>query len=192
MVDERGWLRSERRCGRCASGWKRGWKLRSAGAPGLPPLVLERHVCFGGLDNRVQCVRPESGHRVFSVALEGRVRRPLTAWRATAQENEVLLAVLEQGSSLILLGLRDGHKLASFVLPPDEGTFVGAPLTRHDGLLVLARQDYAPESAALLLFRIESQPAARTTSSVSPAATSAPSSQRISTTSASSGSSPAP
>jgi len=241
-VDERGWLRAQRRCPRCTSGWKGAWKLRAAGAPGVPPLLVEHRVCFGSLDNRVQCVRARNGHRTWSVEVGGRVRRPLALWCAVpagADINEdvkkkrkkkeeaeppeptrLLLAVLDQGSELLLLAASDGHRVAALKLPPSVGALVGVPLTTPDGLLVLARQDYAESAAALLVYRVESPPPARprpegepavlpepaerdagslpepgsgrTTTSVSPASTSAPSRQRISTTSASPGSPGAP
>lgn len=207
-ADPSGVVRAERRCGRCSRGWKRKWQLRAAGVSSVAPLVVGKRVYFGSLDNRVLCVRARNGHRVWAVDVGGRVAQPLVSWTGPPADAAVgathssspaaplgaVLAVLEEGSELLVLSDRDGARIARMKLVTGQGKIVSVPLTTPDGRLAVARQNYAETDAALLLLRLvppQPLPAARehqrTTKSTSPAATSSPSPRRISTTSASSG-----
>ena len=48
-----------------------------AGSTVSPPLVTQKRVYFGALDNRVYCIKRRSGHRVWAIDVAGRVTRPL-------------------------------------------------------------------------------------------------------------------
>jgi hypothetical protein len=209
---------AEKRCRGCRRGWKRAWRLRAAGSELAPPLPVDDTLCYGAFDNLVQCVDARNGHRLWMVDVGSRVTRRLVAWHGElepaptsshaenvadrrANEGEdasILLAITREGAELLALDAVRGVEVASVELTPAEGRFVGVPLAAADGRVIVARQWYRRDAASLVVYRLaHAEPdvpethAGRTTRSVSPARTSAPSSQRIATTTARSGS-PAP
>ena len=167
-----GFLLAQKRCRTCPAGWRKRWRLRVAGAGLAPPLVTEKRIYYGALDNRVYALKRRNGHRVWEADLEGRVSRSLRIWRPAEPEDQaeraarapspaLLLVVPDDGSAVVALDARTGAKVASYELPDDGGTLVGAPVVTPDGRIVVARQKYTPEDASLMVFRLVSprQPA---------------------------------
>jgi hypothetical protein len=167
-TDSDGWVRAEKRCKRCKRGWKKKWRLRGAGAPGLSPLVLDRRVCYGGMDNRVYCNKARNGHRIWAVNVGGRVSERLVHWAGVRMGERsdlrlaavspdavtAILAILEQGSELVALSEADGFRIGALKLAAGEGKLVSVPVTTPDGRIVAARQSYAESDAALLVYRL--------------------------------------
>jgi len=167
-TDSDGWVRAEKRCKRCKRGWKKKWRLRGTGAPGLSPLVVDRRVCYGGLDNRVYCNKTRNGHRIWAVDVGGRVSDRLVHWSGVRMGMQsdlrlaavspdavtAILAILEQGSELVVLTQADGYRIGSLKLASGEGKLVSVPVTTPDGRIVVARQSYAEADASLLVYRL--------------------------------------
>ena len=212
-----GFIVAEKLCARCSKRWKKMWRLRAPGDEFARPVVTDRRVFYGTTDNRVFAVKRRNGHRVWAAEIPGRAVRPLEqvrvqvppelALRGKTKKSslwlDLILVVPASGRTLIALDSRNGERVASFDLEEDE-MLVGAPLARQ-GRVVVARQKYDANDAALLVFRLaptapvlpeesapepESEPepqTSRTTTRTSPARTSRASSPRTSTTSTSSG-----
>lgn len=163
-MSENGFLVAQRKCARCLTGWRQHWVLRVAGVGLAPPLVTEKRVFFGAMDNRVYCVKRKNGHRVWEIDLEARVSRPLGLWRAPADDSDpgkaltLVLVVSGGGSGMVALDSRTGAKVASYTLPDGGGMLIGAPLVTPDGRIVVARQKYTPSDASLMVFDL-TQPA---------------------------------
>jgi hypothetical protein len=161
-----GALEAQRRCKRCKAGWKGTWKLRVPGNTLAPPLIGERHVYFGALDNRVYCVKARNGHRVWVTDLGARVSSPLVSWRGSIggrplhdttspqEELSLILAVPDGGAELTAMDSRLGQPVASLRLEDDEGKLVSGPLATPDGKIVVARQKYAETEASLMVYRL--------------------------------------
>jgi hypothetical protein len=161
-----GAIEAQRRCKRCKAGWKRKWRLRVPGNTLAPPLIGERHLYFGALDNRVYCVKARSGHRVWVADLGARVSSPLVRWRGSIggnpavegtsppQEVTMILAVPDGGSELTALDSAQGQPVATLRLEDDEGKLVSGPLATPDGKIVVARQKYAETEASLMVYRL--------------------------------------
>ena len=214
-----GFIVAEKHCARCSKRWKKKWRIRAPGDEFARPVVSDRRVFYGTTDNRVFSVKRRNGHRVWAADIPGRVVRPLEIARVQAPPElalrgkakrkdslwlDLILVVPASGRTLIALDARNGERVASFDLEEDE-MLIGAPLAR-EGRVVVARQKYDAQDAALLVFRLapavpflpdEQAPAAsepqtsRTSTRISPARTSRDSLTRTSTTSTSSGA-PAP
>jgi len=159
-----GAIEAQRRCKRCKAGWKRRWRLRVPGNTLAPPLIGDRHLYFGALDNRVYCVKARNGHRVWVADLGARVSSPLVRWRGSIggnpavegtsppQEVIMILAVPEGGSELTALDSVQGQPVATLRLEDDEGKLVSGPLATPDGKIVVARQKYAETEASLMVY----------------------------------------
>ena len=157
-VEPEGFVRAEKSCRRCKRGWKKKWKLRLPAAAEAPPVTVGKLVCVGALDNRVYCLKARNGHRRWTADVGGRVSQPLVHWPGPPEAEErrgALLAVLEGGSSLALLGAEDGKTIGSLEFGAAEGKIVDVPLAAPDGRLVLARQGYADSDAVLAVYRLE-------------------------------------
>jgi hypothetical protein len=170
-VMETGQILMQKRCGRCVKGWRKKWKLRVSGRASAPPLITDTRVFFGATDNRVYGLKRKNGHRVWEANVEGRASRRLELWRpprggigqppvesALEINLEVLLVVPDEGAGLIALDARTGTRVATFAVPEDGGTLVGPPLVTPDGKIVVARQNYSPADAALMVFDLELPP----------------------------------
>lgn len=161
-----GAIQAQRSCKRCKSGWKRIWKLRVPGNTLAPPLLDERHLYFGSLDNRVYCVKARNGHRVWVTDLGARVSSQLVRWRGSIggdpldeaasppREVSLILAVPDGGSELTALDSEGGQPVARLRLEDDEGKLVSGPIATPDGKIVVARQKYAATEASLMVYRL--------------------------------------
>ena len=157
-LTEDGFLLAQKRCRSCPVGWRRRWRLRVAGVDLAPPLVTEKRVFYGALDNRVYAVKRRNGHRVWEADLEGRISRRLRLWQPP-EENEppaysLVLVVPDDGSGIVALDARTGAKVASWELQDDDGQLIGDPVVTPDGGIVVARQKYMAEDASLMVFRL--------------------------------------
>jgi len=155
-VDE--WqLVAQKSCRGCASGWRRGWRLRVPGLAQAPPLITARRVYYGAADNRVYGVKRKNGHRVWATPLDGRVLRPLALWVAAGRPDDAaaaILAVPEPGKELIVLDALGGRVSQRYPLAAHSDKIVGAPLATPDGLIILARQGYTDQDAGLIVLKI--------------------------------------
>ncbi|MCP3979929.1 MAG: PQQ-binding-like beta-propeller repeat protein [bacterium] len=153
---DRRWIVAQKACKRCKRGWKRVWKLRVPGSTVAPPLVTDKRVFFGALDNRVYAVKRRNGHRVWAVDLEGRASRRLIALSdlATQDEQALLLAVPGHGTAILALDMADGSRKAAFRLEENDGRIVGVPVPTPDGHILVARQKYRDNEASLLVLRL--------------------------------------
>lgn len=167
-VTAEGFLMAQKKCGRCVAGWRRRWKLKVAGVGLAPPLVTEKRIFYGGLDNKVYGLKRRNGHRVWVADLEGRVSRSLRLWWLPSDAGEddaeptapltLVLVVPDDGSGIVALDSRSGATVASYDLPEDGGTLIGAPVVTPDGKVVVARQKYTPADASLMVFRLVAPP----------------------------------
>jgi len=160
-----GFIVAEKRCAGCRRGWKKIWRIRAPGDEFARPVVSDHRVFYGTTDNRVYAVKRRSGHRVWAAEIPGRVVRPLEQVRVQAPTElatlskkaslwlDLILVVPASGRTMIALDTRNGERVASFDLEEDE-MLVGAPVVR-EGRVVVARQKYDANDAALLLFRLE-------------------------------------
>ena len=160
-----GVLEAQKSCRRCKTGWKRSWKLRIPGNTLLPPLVADRRVYIGGLDNRVYSLKARNGHRVWTVDIGGRISTPLMLWRGeipkptpedplATRELTLILAVPASGSQMVALESQGGRQVASMRLPEGGGKLVSGPRATRDGKVVVARQQYAESEASLMVYRL--------------------------------------
>ena len=160
-----GVLEAQKSCRRCKTGWKRSWRLRVPGNTLVPPLVADRRVYIGALDNRVYSLKARNGHRVWTVDIGGRISTPLMLWRGeipeptakdplATRELTLILAVPASGSQMVALESQGGRRVASMRLPEGSGKLVSGPLTTPDGKVVVARQQYAETEASLLVYRL--------------------------------------
>ena len=161
-----GFIVAEKHCASCGKRWKKKWRIRAPGDEFARPVVTDRRVFYGTTDNRVFAVKRRNGHRVWAADIPGRVVRPLELVRVQAPPElvargkskgsslwlDLILVVPASGRTLIALDARNGERVASFDLEEDE-MLVGAPLAR-DGHVVVARQKYEANDAALLVFRL--------------------------------------
>jgi len=150
---------AEKRCRHCRRGWRRIWKLRVAGPTPAPPLVTERRVFFGALDNRVYSVRKRNGHRMWASDVGGRVPGRLALWKAQSPvagrpPPAAILVVPGRGQRIVALDPRSGTELGRFELAKPESKWVGAPIAAPDGRIVAAAQNYAPTDAVLVVLRL--------------------------------------
>ena len=146
-----GALEAQKSCRRCKTGWKRSWRLRVPGNTLVPPLVADRRVYIGALDNRVYSLKARNGHRVWTVDIGGRISTPLMLWRGeipqptpqdplATRELTLILAVPASGSEMVALEGQGGRQVASMRLPEGGGKLVSGPLATPDGTVVVARQ----------------------------------------------------
>ncbi len=158
-------LEAQKSCRRCKTGWKRSWKLRIPGNTLVPPLVADRRVYIGGLDNHVYSLKARNGHRVWAVDVAGRISTPLMLWRGeiskptpqdplAMRDLTLILTVPASGSQMVALESQSGRQVASLRLPEGGGKLVSGPLAMPDGKVVVARQQYAESEASLMVYRL--------------------------------------
>lgn len=142
--------------------WARSWKLVAPNSILAPPLLVGPRLCYAGLDDRVTCVRASNGHRLWAVDLGDRLSRALTSWPASgnpAIEGEVLLAVPDDGASVIALDAYDGRRIATFDLPATHH-FASSALVVSGDRIAIARKGYEDREAALVLLKLTRPPPA--------------------------------
>lgn len=161
-----GWILAQRRCSRCAEGWKKVWRLRVPGHAPAPPLVRDRRVYFGAMDNRIYCVKRKNGHRVWTFDVDGRISGPLVPWSGEIAGNgsdedereqrelNLILAVPDGGAELLALNQELGQKVAGISVPAGEGYLLNAPLATPDGRVAVAWQKYSETDASLMVYRL--------------------------------------
>lgn len=156
-VLESGHILAQKGCRDCGKRWRKKWKLRVAGSDMAPPLLTGNRAFFGGLDNRVYCVKRRNGHRVWDSDIPGRASQPLAMWRRggiaeSAEEVELIILVPDDGRSIIALDAATGSRAAAYDLPQNGGQLKGSPIVTTDGKIVVARQLYAAAQASLMVF----------------------------------------
>lgn len=162
IVEAETWSRLRKR-------WAREWMIVAPNSLLAPPILVGARLCYSGLDDRVVCVRASNGHRLWAVDLGDRISRPLARWPAAAPahaktpkgdraiEGEILLAVPDDGASLIALDAYDGTRVASYELPPTHH-FASAALVAASGTIAVTRKGYEDPDAALVLLRLRPSP----------------------------------
>jgi hypothetical protein len=152
-VLESGHILAQKGCRDCRKKWRKKWKLRVAGGDMAPPLLTGNRAFYGGLDNRVYCVKRRNGHRLWDSDIPGRVSQPLAMWRSGGtDEVELIVLVPDDGRSIIALDTVTGSRVAAYDLPQNGGQLKGSPIVTADGKIVVARQLYAAEQASLMVF----------------------------------------
>jgi len=140
--------------------WVASWRIVAPNSIMAPPILLGPRLCYAGLDDRVTCVRASNGHRVWAVDLGDRLSRGLTCWPACGKgsvDGEILLAVPDDGASLIALDAYDGRRVATFNLPSPQ-RFASSAFVASDGRIAIARKGYEAKDAALVLLRLTPPP----------------------------------
>jgi hypothetical protein len=150
-VLDSGHILAQKGCGDCRKKWRKKWKLRVAGSDMAPPLLTDNRAFYGGLDNRVYCLKRRNGHRMWDSDIAGRVSQPLALWRSDG-EVELIILVPDDGRSIIALHAATGSRTAAFDLPQNGGQLKGSPIVTTDGKIVVARQLYAAAQASLMVF----------------------------------------
>jgi hypothetical protein len=159
-----GWMLAQKRCRSCKKGWRKKWRLRVPGSAEVPPLVTRKRLFFGGLENRVYCVKRRNGHRVWAKDVKSRIVDPLVMWNAlpvldpTADlpgDFQLILVVASKRSEIVALSAGSGERIASFTLSESEGKLVGVPVATPDGRIIVARQKYAASEASLMVLMLE-------------------------------------
>ena len=143
--------------------WTSSWRIVAPNSILAPPVLLGLRLCYAGLDDRVTCVRASNGHRLWAVDLGDRLSRGLTCWPACgdrAADGEILLAVPDDGASVIALDAYDGRRVATFELPATH-RFASPALVVSRDRIAIARKGYDDREAALLLLRLTRPPPAR-------------------------------
>jgi hypothetical protein len=154
---ESGHILAQKSCNRCSKGWHKKWKLRIAGNDIAPPLLTDNRVFYGGLDNRVYCLKRRNGHRLWESDAPGRVSQRLARWRLSGAPEgegtaELIILIPDSGKEIIALDARTGGRIATFDIPQNGGKLKGSPLVTTDGKIVVARQRYASAQASLMVF----------------------------------------
>lgn len=158
---QEGLVESEKRRG-AAKKWRKSWRLVAPNSIFAPPVLAGARLCYAGLDDRVMCLRAKNGHRLWAVDLGDRLSRGLTCWPACgdrAEDTEILLAVPDDGATVIALDAYDGRKVATFELPPTHH-FASSALVVSPDRIALSRKGYDDHEAALLLLRLTPPPPA--------------------------------
>jgi hypothetical protein len=135
--------------------WSRSWRIRAPNAIPSPPLLVGPRLCYAGLDDRVTCVRASNGHRLWSADLGDRLSRPLTLWPAVpknADDGAIVLAVPDDGASVIALDAYDGRRVATYELPAHH-RFASPALVTTGDTIAIARKGYDDREAAMVLLR---------------------------------------
>jgi hypothetical protein len=151
----------EKRCTRCKRGWRRSWRLRVAGSTVAPPLVTPDRVYFGAMDNRLYCVKRRNGHRIWVADAESRLSRPLVLWQVLGRAPgsggsgfELILTVPDDRPEVQAWNAQNGERVATFSLSEEGGRLIGVPLATPDGKIIVARQNYAPADASLMVLQL--------------------------------------
>ena len=145
--------------------WKRSWKIVAPNATPAPPILMGPRLCYAGLDDRVTCVKASNGHRLWTMDLGDRLSRPIARWPSASAarvasdtgdrtiEGEILLAVPDNGASMIALDAYDGRRLATYDLPP-AARLVSGPLVFSDDGIVAVREAFDKREVAVLVLRL--------------------------------------
>ncbi len=148
----------QKACKGCRSGWRRRWRLRVPGLAPVPPLMTARRVYFGAADNRVYGVRRKNGHRLWATALDGRMLRELALWVGPDSGHDppvaAILAVPEPGAELVVLDVYGGTVILRYRLASEGDVIVGSPVATGDGHVILARQGYTEQDAAVIVLKM--------------------------------------
>ena len=145
--------------------WRRSWKIVAPNATPAPPILIGPRLCYAGLDDRVTCVKAKNGHRLWTTDLGDRLSRPIARWPSASParvapttadrtiEGEILLAVPDNGASMIALDAYDGRRLATYDLPP-AARLVSGPLVFADDGIVAVREAFDKRQVAVLVLRL--------------------------------------
>jgi hypothetical protein len=154
--------------------WRHSWRIVAPNATPAPPILMGPRLCYAGLDDRVTCVKANNGHRLWTTDLGDRLSRPIARWpsaspaRVTTKtgdrtiEGEILLAVPDNGASMIALDAYDGRRLATYDLPTEQ-RLVSGPLVFGDDGIAAVREAFDKTQVAVLVLRLvhnEAPPAA--------------------------------
>jgi hypothetical protein len=145
---------------RPGSRWHKSWRIVAPNSILAPPILLGPRLCYTGLDDCVTCVRASNGHRLWAVDLGDRLSRALSCWPSCTDrpvDGSILLAVPDDGASVIALDAYDGRRIASFELPA-HGRFASTALVVSGGRIAIARKGYDDKEAALVLLRLAPPP----------------------------------
>jgi hypothetical protein len=140
--------------------WSSSWRIIAPNSILAPPILIGPRLCYAGLDDRVTCVRASNGHRLWTVDLGDRLSRGLSVWPESPDptiNGQVVLAVPDDGASVIALDAYDGRKVATFDLPPTHRFASSALVVSHDRIAI-ARKGYEDREAALVLLRLTRPP----------------------------------
>jgi hypothetical protein len=145
--------------------WRRSWHIVAPNATPAPPILMGPRLCYAGLDDRVTCVKASNGHRLWTTDLGDRLSRPIARWpsaspaRVTVKagdrtiEGEILLAVPDNGASMIALDAYDGRRLATYELLAEE-RLVSGPLVFPDDGIAAVREAFDKRQVAVLVLRL--------------------------------------
>jgi hypothetical protein len=164
---QEGLVEAERRS-RARRGWSRSWRIIAPNSILSPPILVGPRLCYAGLDDRVTCVRASNGHRLWAVDLGDRLSRALAVWPADSAaklDGAIVLAVPDDGASVIALDAYDGRRVATYELPPHHH-FASPALVFPGDRIALARKGYDDREAALVLLRLVPPPPAGPPSAV--------------------------
>jgi hypothetical protein len=145
--------------------WKRVWKIVAPNATPAPPILIGPRLCYAGLDDRVTCVKAKNGHRLWTTDLGDRLSRPIARWPSASAarvapttgdrtiEGEILLAVPDNGASMIALDAYDGRRLATYELPPSV-RLVSGPIVLGDDGIAAVQEAFDKRQVAVLVLRL--------------------------------------
>lgn len=156
---QEGLVESEKRRGE-GKKWRRSWKVIAPNSIFAKPVLAGPRLCYAGLDDRVTCVRTKNGHLLWAVDLGDRLSRGLTCWPKCGDgpgDAEILLAVPDDGATVIALDAYDGRTVDSFELPPTHH-FASPALVVSPDRIALARKGYDDREAVLVLLRLVPPP----------------------------------
>jgi len=152
---QEGLVEAERRS-RARRGWSRSWRIVAPNSILSPPVLVGLRLCYAGLDDRVTCVRASNGHRLWAVDLGDRLSRALAIWSAEGSggtAGEIVLAVPDDGASVIALDAYDGRRVATYELLSHHH-FASPALVVAGDRIAIARKGYDDREAALVLLRL--------------------------------------
>ena len=159
-----GIIEAEKR-GKEGKRWKGSWKIVAPNSTPAPPILIGPRLCYAGLDDRVTCVKAGNGHRLWTTDLGDRLSRPIARWPSASParvapstrdrtiEGEILLAVPDNGASMIALDAYDGRRLATYDLPA-AARLVSGPLVFADDGIVAVREAFDKRQVAVLVLRL--------------------------------------
>jgi hypothetical protein len=145
--------------------WRHSWKIVAPNATPAPPILLGPRLCYAGLDDRITCVKAGNGHRLWTTDLGDRLSRPIARWPSASParvapktgdrtiEGEILLAVPDNGASMIALDAYDGRRLATYDLPAEE-RLVSGPMVFGDDGIAAVREAFDKRQVAVLVLRL--------------------------------------
>lgn len=152
---QEGVVQAERRS-RAKRGWSRSWRLVAPNSILSRPILIGPRLCYAGLDDRVTCVRASNGHRLWTVDLGDRLSRALASWPvgdAPVTDWPLVLAVPDDGASVVALDAYDGRRVATYELPPTHH-FASPALVVAGDRIAIARKGYDDREAALVLLEL--------------------------------------